>query len=170
MMSSLDFYARFCREFYLVCMFPPAVWYGSSWPPPVCTYGDGVGQRKVEWFTAWGNLGLANFCLPAYRFWHWGIYLNIMVLPRKLTWNLKIPPWKRRNIYKPPILGFHVSFRGCKDWLVPFLFTIGKLRARRVFWGNGRTKVLQGKLSPKKCIVSIFKGVDDCFFFCRVSW
>ncbi len=33
--------------------------------------------------------------------------------PRKLTWNLKIPPWKGRNIYKPPVLGFHVSFGGC---------------------------------------------------------
>ena len=25
------------------------------------------------------------------------------ILPQKPTWNLKIPPWKRRNIYKPPI-------------------------------------------------------------------
>ena len=33
--------------------------------------------------------------------------------PRKLTWNLEIPPWKRRNVYKPPILGFHDNFRGC---------------------------------------------------------
>ena len=24
-----------------------------------------------------------------------------------------MPPWKRRIIYKPPIVGFHVSFRGC---------------------------------------------------------
>ena len=22
-------------------------------------------------------------------------------------------PWKRRNIYKPPVLGFHASFGGC---------------------------------------------------------
>ena len=33
--------------------------------------------------------------------------------PRKLTWNLKIPPWKGRNIYKPRIFGFYVKFRGC---------------------------------------------------------
>ena len=32
--------------------------------------------------------------------------------PRKLTWNLKIPLWKRRKSYKPPIFGFHVSFAG----------------------------------------------------------
>ena len=33
--------------------------------------------------------------------------------PGKLTWNLKISPCKWRNIYKPPIFGCHVSFRGC---------------------------------------------------------
>ena len=38
--------------------------------------------------------------------------------PRKLTWNLKIPPWKSRNIYKPPILGFHVSFGGCRVGMI----------------------------------------------------
>ena len=27
--------------------------------------------------------------------------------------NLKLPPSKRKNIYKPPIFGFYVSFRGC---------------------------------------------------------
>ena len=36
------------------------------------------------------------------------------ILPSlKLTWNLKIPPWKRRNILKAQILGFYISFRGC---------------------------------------------------------
>ena len=39
--------------------------------------------------------------------------------PRKLTWNLKIWPWKRRNIYKPPIFGFHVSFQGGKFNIAP---------------------------------------------------
>ena len=33
--------------------------------------------------------------------------------PPKLTWNPILPLWKRRNIYKPPIFAFHVSFRGC---------------------------------------------------------
>ena len=36
----------------------------------------------------------------------------IRVLPRRLSWNLQIPPCKRRNIYKPPIFAFHVSFQG----------------------------------------------------------
>ena len=35
-----------------------------------------------------------------------------LVNPWKWTWNPKIPPWKRRNIYKPPIFGFHVNFSG----------------------------------------------------------
>ena len=33
--------------------------------------------------------------------------------PRKLTWNLKMPPWKRKNIFQTSIFGFHVNFRGC---------------------------------------------------------
>ena len=43
------------------------------------------------------------------------IFQGVFVVkgPRKLTWNLKRTPWKRRNIYKPPIFGFHVSFQGC---------------------------------------------------------
>ena len=36
---------------------------------------------------------------------------------RELTWNLKIPPWKRRSVYKPPILGgFHVNFPGFNSY------------------------------------------------------
>ena len=33
--------------------------------------------------------------------------------PRKLTWNLKMNPWKRRFLWKTIIFRFHVSFRGC---------------------------------------------------------
>ena len=33
--------------------------------------------------------------------------------PVKLTWNLKISPWKRRFLWKTIIFRFHVSFRGC---------------------------------------------------------
>ncbi len=40
---------------------------------------------------------------------------NKIIHPCKQTWNLKIPPWKRKHIYKPPIFGFHVCFRGCND-------------------------------------------------------
>ena len=49
---------------------------------------------------------------------------DVYILPRKPVRNLKIPPWKRRNIYKnstkPAIIGFHVRFRGCKYYLELF--------------------------------------------------
>ena len=35
------------------------------------------------------------------------------VHPRKLTWNLKMNPWKRKFLWTTIILRFHVSFRGC---------------------------------------------------------
>lgn len=38
------------------------------------------------------------------------------VHPCKLTWNLNVPRWKRRNIYRPPTFSFHVNFRGCTTW------------------------------------------------------
>ena len=42
----------------------------------------------------------------------WG-RMHIYLLPRKLTWNLKINPLKRKIIFQTFIFGFHVSFRGC---------------------------------------------------------
>ena len=33
--------------------------------------------------------------------------------PRKTNMEPENTLWKRRNIYKPPIFGFHVNFRGC---------------------------------------------------------
>ena len=35
--------------------------------------------------------------------------------PRKLTWNLKMKPWKRRFLFKIIIFRFHVSFRECNQ-------------------------------------------------------
>ena len=35
------------------------------------------------------------------------------ILPRKLTWNLKMDPWKRRFLLETILFRFHVSFRGC---------------------------------------------------------
>jgi len=36
------------------------------------------------------------------------------ITPLKIApWNLKIPPWKRRNIYKPPIFAVSDSFQEC---------------------------------------------------------
>ena len=41
-----------------------------------------------------------------------------VIHPLKLTWNLKIPPWKGRNIYKPLFFGFYVKFRGCNPLIL----------------------------------------------------
>ena len=35
------------------------------------------------------------------------------ILPRSLTWNLKMSPWKRRFLLETIIFRFHVKFRGC---------------------------------------------------------
>ena len=35
------------------------------------------------------------------------------ILPRKLTWNLKMDPWKRRFLLETIPFRFHASFRGC---------------------------------------------------------
>ncbi len=53
--------------------------------------------------------------------------------PRKQTWNLKVPPWKRRNIYKPPIVGFHVCFREGNSKV---FFNSRRLNSRRRFLSN----------------------------------
>ena len=42
-----------------------------------------------------------------------GTQIWLEVLPRKLTWNMKIIPLKRKSIFQTSIFGFHVSFRGC---------------------------------------------------------
>ena len=38
--------------------------------------------------------------------------MNQPVHPGKLTWNLKMNPWKRRFLLETIIFRFHVSFRG----------------------------------------------------------
>ena len=44
-----------------------------------------------------------------------------IIHPRKLTWNLKMPPWKRKNIFQTSIFGLrlHVNFRGCTSLDAP---------------------------------------------------
>ena len=38
------------------------------------------------------------------------------VHPGRLTWNLRIHPWKRKIIFQPIIFRFYVNLRGC-NWL-----------------------------------------------------
>ena len=39
------------------------------------------------------------------------------VHPGRLTWNLRITHVKRKNIFQTFIFGFHVKFRGCRNFL-----------------------------------------------------
>lgn len=51
-------------------------------------------------------------------------YMEILYTPpkKKITWNLKMSNWKRKHMYKPPFLRFHVSFQGksfCSSSFIP---------------------------------------------------
>ena len=66
--------------------------------------------------------------------------------PRKLTWNLKIPLQKRRNIYQVTnhqCLGFHVSFPGCN------IFQMGWQKKHQPETGSTIRTLLHGKINPK---------------------
>ena len=69
----------------------------------------------------------------------------------KLTWQLKIPACKRRNIYKPPNLGFTVNFRGCCSLtpLIPALFQ--DLNPQPLRW-------ISEKLEP--CFLPFLSGLE----------
>ena len=47
------------------------------------------------------------------RFISWG---EVEIHPGKLTWNLKMNPWKRRFLLETIIFRFHVSFNGGVQW------------------------------------------------------
>ena len=74
-----------------------------------------------------------------------GIWMSMTLLPRKLTWNWKITPLKRKIIFQTSVLGFHVSFRGCMRY-VNWGFFLGGMVSWRVgdsrswlcCWSRGR--------------------------------
>ena len=41
--------------------------------------------------------------------------------PRRLTWNLRIHPWKRKIIFQTIIFRFYVNLRGCTEFSQLFL-------------------------------------------------
>ena len=43
-----------------------------------------------------------------------------MSTPRKTNMEPENTLWKRSNIHKPPIFGFHVNFRGCTSMFQGF--------------------------------------------------
>ena len=66
-------------------------------------------SKKVHFFkpTSWGIVVLQS-SIPL-GIW-WGVYLvENSTLPQTNIAPENGPPWKRRNIYKPPILGFYLS-------------------------------------------------------------
>ncbi len=89
---------------------------------------------------------------------------------KKFTW--KYPLWKRRNIYKPAIVGFHIRFRGCTSGFCPSgrdLFDITPTSSHRnrfeprPWWGSAsetrrwrciaeweKSNTKMGKYRPKK--------------------
>ena len=80
-------------------------------------------QNPKSWSTTWQLLlkttDLMNGMIlvfihghfPLSMGWHSGLVCGYT--PRKLTWNLKISPWKRKVHLETIIFRFHVKFRGC---------------------------------------------------------
>ena len=80
--------------------------------------------------------------------------------PGKLTWNLKMDPWKRRFLLETIIFRFHVSFRGGTPILCWFVESVvvkpehGKLNnhgSRPFFWND-----LTGQMSNEKRAPGLF--------------
>ena len=80
-----------------------------SWKCPPRSLGGRFfsGEGSLWWFNEEKH--------DSHRFWRKDASY-FCVHPRKLTWNLKMSPWKRRFLLKTIIFRFHVSFRGCKLW------------------------------------------------------
>ena len=51
---------------------------------------------------------------------------DVYIHPRKLTWNLKMNPWKRRFLLTTIIFRFYVSFRFSGGYIIcVYIFFIG---------------------------------------------
>ena len=86
-------------------------------------------------------------------------HLKIDVHPGKLTWNLKMDPWKRRFLLETIIFRCYVSFREGKTFLpVPSIDQHGFLPASpRTFTNNHQIT------SPKNCTARCFSmhSIDE---------
>ena len=71
---------------------------------------------KITWeaagFSPLRKDGVLTYQVPRRKRFVAFFFLNFEYILEKQTWNLKMDPWKRRNIYKSPVLGFHVCFPG----------------------------------------------------------
>ena len=77
----------------------------------------------------------------------------------RLTWNLRIRPWKRKIMFQTIILRFYVNLLGC--WLFDhFLAKIFEVRYFLVFFGQRFPKL------PRKPSLGLGKRVSHFFFRC----
>ena len=81
--------------------------------------------------------------------------------PGKLTWNLKMNPWKRRFLSETIIFRFHVSFRGCK-----FLETFGKQGPQSGHWKKSASclpELEQQAIDSfgNRYLLGVFENKDD---------
>ena len=101
---------------------------------------DGRRPGGLQWQSATGwNLGGADAEKRSRRLdnvrnaWDGWKHPWVWLHPRKLTWNLKMSPWKTRFLLKTIIFRFHVSFQGCNGW---FTYSHHPWKARKMIWSK----------------------------------
>ena len=74
--------------------------------------------------------------------------IAVYVHLRNLAWNQTSPAWKRRNIYKPPVFGFHFLFFGGETTQLSFQTWILKVVSAVLFcaWPFRATWAMEGIL------------------------
>ena len=78
--------------------------------------------------------------------------------PRKLTWNLKISTWKRRNIYK---LGSMLVFGGVICWYFPHVSVW-------MFWSRRQKRLLETMSGKDTAALNLSPGFDSTHIW--VQW
>ena len=113
---------RFC---YILTLWPYmvplflvyAAEYTSLGPLRIGAYETQKGFSDVTYVRKFGQI-LTFGCSPRIFVWllrnmSLDVFVQFVLPPGKLTWNLRITLVKRKNIFQTFIFGFHVKFRGC---------------------------------------------------------
>ena len=114
-----------------------------------CFFLHFVPARLVRFFTSCATLGAYRRCEvprqpcghapaitreesnPSVSWWFRFIH------PGRLTWNLRMHPWKRKIIFQTIIFRFYVNLQGC-NWLVGWMFFL--LEDSRNSWQTKNSK------------------------------
>ena len=96
------------------------------------------------------------------------------IIPRKLTWNMKIIPLKGKIIFQTSMFGFHVSFRGCihqkksstRQVLTRLLLTNVQAPSHSKFSGTAHTSCS----TPTNPWQIVATGDWASHAYCRCSW